>query len=127
MRKHSKISLILTLALVMIFSLSLVAFSADDDDLIKTLNDKKIKKRAEAAQKLGEKKVVKAVKPLLKMLENDEASNVRIVAAVALYNIGNEKAIPVMKERAEKDENKTVRNVLTGLVKKMEEARLSKK
>jgi len=127
MKKHSKTSLTLALSLVMVLSLSLMAFSADTKALINALNDENPTARSNAALKLGELKAKEAVEPLLKMLEKEKASNVRIVVAVALLKIGDEKALSTLKKLAEKDKNQTVRTVLQGVVKKMEEAKLAKK
>ena len=60
------------------------------------------------------------------MLQKDKESCVRIVAAMALFQIANENIIPVLKERAKKDDSKTVRRVLTGIVMEMEQKYLAK-
>lgn len=127
MKRYSKFSLVLALSLIIVFCLSFLAFSADTKALIKALNDEKATVRSDAALKLGELKAKEAVKPLLKMLKTDKSSNVRIVAAVALLKIGDETSLPEIKKLAEKDQNQTVRTVLQGVVKKMEEAKFAKK
>ena len=60
-----------------------------------------------------------SVELISKMLKNDKLYNARISAALALYNIGDKSVLPVLQERAKSDENKTVRTVLLGIIKRM--------
>ncbi len=123
----------LSLALVLTIFLSgvLVAQTANDKEydqyLIKSLQDENLGIRSSAAQLLGERKVAEAVKPLVKMLTAEENSSVRIVAAMAIYNIGDEKALPTLKKVAASDKNKTVRHVVGAIVQKMEKVELAQK
>lgn len=123
----------LSLALVLTVFLSgiLVAQPINDKEydqyLIKSLQDENLGIRSSAAQLLGERKVAEAVQPLAKMLTTEENTSVRIVAAIALYKIGDEKALPTLKKVAADDKNKTVRQVVGAIVQKMENVELAQK
>ena len=97
-----------------------------DQNLIQCLKDDNIGIRSSAAQLLGERKVVQAVDPLIQVLQNEKDFKVRIVAAIALHKIGDEKALPVLKKVAQTDRNKTVRRVLSGIVQDLENQKLAK-
>lgn len=88
--------------------------------LINSLKDENIGIRTSAAQLLGERKVQEAVDPLIKMLKSEKQYNARIVIAVALFNIGDEKALPELKKAAKSDKDKCVRIVATAIVHKMQ-------
>jgi len=98
-----------------------------DQYLIKSLNDENLGVRASAAQLLGERKVKDAVDPLVKMVKSEENCSARIVAAMALYQIGAEEALPTLKAVAVKDKNKTVRRVVTAIVNQMESLQVAQK
>lgn len=87
--------------------------------LIKALKDSNVGIRASAAQLLGDRKVQDAVKPLLKMLKSEKNNSAKIVAALALYKIGEEKALPELKQLAKCDRCKTVRHVALAIVNEM--------
>jgi HEAT repeat protein len=88
--------------------------------LINSLNDENIGIRTSAAQLLGERKVQEAVDPLIKMLKSEKQYSARIVVAVALFNIGDEKALPELKKVAKSDKDKCVRVVAAAIVQKMQ-------
>ena len=123
--------LILALVLTIFLSRVLVAQPVSDKEynqfLIKSLQDENIGIRSSAAQLLGERQVNEAVEPLVKMLTTEENSSVRIVVAIALYKIGDENALPVLKKVAATDKNKTVRKVAGAIVQKFEKAELAQK
>jgi HEAT repeat protein len=129
MKNLMKLSLALILTLFLINSV--VAQQPDDESydkyLLKCLKDENMGIRASAAQLLGERKVQAAVKPLIKMLKTDKAYNARIVAAVALYKIGDERAIPELKKLAFCDHCKTVRHVAAAIAQEMKNIQLAKK
>ena len=131
MKKLSKISMMLTMALVLTVLFSSVGFSKVIDEydqyLIKSLKDENIGVRSSAAQLIGDRRVEAAVKPLIKMLKTEKSYACRIVAAKALYDIGNQEALPVLKKVASHDKNKTVRRVVTAIVKEMENVSFAKK
>jgi HEAT repeat protein len=98
-----------------------------DQYLIKALQDENLGIRTSAAQLLGERKVVEAVEPLAKMLKTEENTSARIVYAMALYQIGDEKATVALKKAAAKDKNKTVRRVVSAMVQKLESVEVAQK
>lgn len=134
MKTASKIGLILVLALIITAFISGAVLSNEEMNeqeynkyLIKALKDENIGIRSSAAQLLGERKVQEAVKPLVNMLKTEKNYAVRIVAALALHQIGDEKLIPVFKEQYKRDRNRTVKHVLAGLVENMETNLYAKK
>ncbi len=98
-----------------------------DQYLIKALKDENIGIRSSAAQLLGERKVQEAVKPLVNLLKTEKHYGVRIVVAVALHQIGDEKVLSILKERYKKDRNQTVKHVLAGLIENLENAQYANK
>lgn len=124
MKTYSKVGIILAMLVLLIFAMNTIAFSADlskeNKKLLQELKSEKYDVRVKAAQKLGENKCCDAIKPLVKILKNDAKYNARIVAAHSLYKIGDKKVLQILKERAKLDDNKTVRTVLEGIIKKME-------
>ena len=129
MKRSAKIGLALTLVLVLASALLAQPNNAFDYDnyLIKSLNDENIGIRASAAQLLGDRKVDLAVEPLMTMLQKEDIYSARIVAAIALYKIGDEKAYTIIKKTAKNDSNQTVRRVLTGIVRQIESAQYAQK
>jgi len=119
-----KLYLLSALTMIILLSVSFFSFAKDIEtkhkELIQSLSNNNMDVRTKAAQKLGEDKVLAAVKPLTNMLTNDKVYNARIAAALALFNIGDKQVLPLLKERSQTDENKTVRTVLDGIIKKME-------
>ena len=61
------------------------------------------------------------VRNLIEMMQHDEAFQARIIAAMALYKIGDPKAFDAIKEQAEKDPRQTVRTALRGLCQKIDQ------
>ena len=131
MKSHVKFKMMMAIVLVVVLSLSSVGFakgvSEYDQYLINALKDKNIGVRASAAQLLGDRRVQEAIKPLIKMLKSEKDYACRIIAAKALYDIGDPKVLPLLKKVAKKDKNKTVRRVVTAIVQEMENVKLVKK
>jgi len=123
----------LSLALMVIILLTSVSFAQSTDNkeydqyLIKSLQDENIGIRCSAAKLLGERKVTDAVKPLTKMLKYEQNTSARIVYAMALYQIGDDKALPTLKKVASRDKNKTVRRVVSAIVREMEDVQVAQK
>ncbi len=92
--------------------------SADQKNLAALQNDK-ADARAEAARKLGESRCKEAVDPLIQLMQNDKEYRVRIVAGMALLQIGDTRAMEAIKEQSMSDKNKTVRAALAGVAKEM--------
>jgi len=131
MKSYVKFKMMMAIVLVVVLSLSSVGFakgvSEYDQYLINALKDKNIGVRASAAQLLGDRRVQEAIKPLIKMLKSEKDYACRIIAAKALYDIGDLKVLPLLKKVAKKDKNKTVRRVVTAIVQEMENVKVVKK
>lgn len=132
MKRITTISVAMALVVVLsVFSTSVFAQSVEkekyDQYLIKSLSDENVGIRSSAAQLIGERKVKEAIKPLVKMLKTEKNSSARIVAAMSLYKIGDESVLPLLKKVAAKDDNKTVRRVVTAMVHEMEGTQLANK
>lgn len=133
MKTLSKLGLTLAMVLILTVFVGSVGLAKEMNDeeynqyLLKALKDKNLGIRSSAAQILGERKVEAAVKPLTKMLKTEEHYAVRIVAAVALYQIGTDEVLSIFKERIKRDRNKTVRHVLAGLITSIENTQYAKK
>ncbi|MBN1999626.1 HEAT repeat domain-containing protein [candidate division KSB1 bacterium] len=84
--------------------------------LISSLKDKNIGIRTSAAKLLGKRQVLEATDELVDMLKMDKQYEARIVAGLALLEIGNTEVIKVIEKQAKKDRNQTVRHVLDGVV-----------
>ncbi|MFZ5519155.1 MAG: HEAT repeat domain-containing protein [Candidatus Zhuqueibacterota bacterium] len=118
------------LVLTAVLALALVSFAAAqtqplndkeyDQYLINSLQDENAGIRTSAAQLLGERKVENAVDPLIQLMRSDKCHSVRIIAALALYKIGDKRALPDIKNLAKTDTYRCVRVVATGIVMKME-------
>lgn len=121
-----------SLILVMIISGSVLAQQEMSEKeynqyLVNSLKDENIGIRTSAAQLLGERKVQEAVEPLIKMLKSEKRYSARIVVALALFNIGDQKALPELEQLAKKDKCKCVRVVATGIVLKMQTLEVAQK
>ena len=98
---------------------AVIPVAAEEDEstrLIKALRADNIGWRVSAAQILGENKEVRAVKPLIRMLQKDLKYSARVSAAVALAQIGDKKALRALKKSARNDRNGTVRTVARGAI-----------
>ena len=93
--------------------------------LIERLKDDNIGVRTSAAQLLGDRKVEMAVEPLLKMVKTEKRYCARLVAAVALYKIGDKSVIPELKKCAASDKCKTVRHVLLAIIIEMQKEKFA--
>ncbi len=98
---------------------AVIPVAAEEDAttrLIKALRADNLGRRVSAAHILGENKEVRAVKPLIQMLENDLNYSARISAAVALAQIGDKKALSALKHSAINDSDGNVRSVARGAI-----------
>lgn len=64
-----------------------------------------------AVYHLGEQKSQKAVIPLMDVLRTDSAAEARIMAALSLYKIGDQRGIFAIKKAIEFDKNEQVRKM----------------
>jgi len=133
MKTASKLGATLVFAIIVSIFISGVCLSQEKDEkeynkyLLKALKDDNVGIRSSAIQLLGERKVEEAVKPLTKMLKIEKHYGVRIMAALALYQIRTDEVLPILKQRAKRDRSKTVRHVLAGLIESLESAQYAKK
>ncbi len=79
--------------------------------LIMGINSDNFGLRTSAAYMLGELKCEKGVIPLMRMLKSEEREDARIVAALALLKIGNEKGIFAIKQAIRFDQSDRVRRL----------------
>jgi HEAT repeat protein len=88
--------------------------------IVLLLKSDKLEVRATAAQMLGEMCCKDAVDLLVDMMKNDAAAGGRMVAANALAKIKDCSVIPDLREQANCDKSKTVRNVLNAIADQLE-------
>ena len=110
------ISAMLTAGMILGAVISVAAEEDETTRLIKALRAENLGRRVSAAHILGENKEVRAVKPLIQMLENDIKYSARISAAVALAQIGDKEALSALKNSARNDRDGNVRTVARGAI-----------
>ena len=110
------ISAMLTAGMILGAVISIAAEEDETKRLIKALRADNLGRRVSAAHILGENKEVRAVKPLIQMLENDIKYSARISAAVALAQIGDKEALSALKNSARNDRDGNVRTVARGAI-----------
>lgn len=88
-------------------------------ELLVALRSKNVISRQIAAQHLGQMSDHRCLEPLITTLANDPAPSVRLRAALALADYGDQQAIQALK-RALKDRNKAVRNSAERALKRLE-------
>ena len=64
-----------------------------------------------ASYYLGERKSSKAVVPLMKILKSDKSPEARIMAALSLFKIGDERGIYAIKQAVQFDDNEWVKKM----------------
>lgn len=114
---------VMYLVIVMFYSTNFI-YSQDSITVVPKINDEDIEinylKGAEsdnlglkisAAFQLGERKSRKAVIPLMEVLREDSAPEARIMAALSLYKIGDERGIFAIKKAMEFDNSGQVRQM----------------
>jgi hypothetical protein len=67
--------------------------------------------RISASYYLGERKSSKAVIPLMKILKSDKSPEARIMAALSLFKIGDERGIYAIKQAIQFDDNDWVKKM----------------
>jgi len=77
--------------------------------LIMGINSNNFGLRTSAAYMLGELKCEKGVIPLMRMLKSENREDARIVAALALFKIGNAKGIFAIKQAIKFDQSERVK------------------
>ena len=86
-----------------------------EQNLLVGLNSQNDGLKTSSAYSLGELNSSKAVIPLLKMLRNDNKECNRIMAALALYKIGDARGINAIKQRIRFDDSERVRKMCSTL------------
>jgi len=111
---------VITTVLILIITLSTIAFSGDNStkkndntentiaSLIEGLNSDNTGLKTSCAYMLGELNLTEGIIPLMKLLRNDESEEVRICAALALYKIGTPVSIFAVKQAIRFDESERV-------------------
>ena len=94
--------------------------TAKQKEMLSALNSDKAEVRAKAAEKLGVQCCKQAVDVLVQMMKTDDVASLRIIAANALWKIGESRAVAEIKEQARIDKNKTVRTTLAAIADKFE-------
>jgi galactitol-specific phosphotransferase system IIC component len=112
-----KCSFTLLFALVAVSAMAadLPAAGSYDDYLLDSMKDKNVGIRTSAAILLGERRVMAAKEPLVRMLTRDKAYQARIIAGLALLKLGDVEALSIVQKCAKSDKNQTVRHVLAGV------------
>ncbi len=82
-----------------------------DNSLLMGVKTNNLGLKVSAAYYLGERQSSRAVIPLMDVLHTDESVEARIIAALSLYKIGEEKGIYAIKRAIEFDENEQVRRM----------------
>ena len=114
----------MTKLILVLFSLNIFSTFAGNDQegkvkdsaiesLLMGINSDNFGLRTSAANMLGELKCEKAIIPLMRMLKSEIKESARIVAALALLKIGNEKGIFAIKQAIRFDDSKRVRKLCT--------------
>ena len=93
------------------------------DLLIAALSDENSFVRMKATQVLGKSRDIRAIKPLILRLKNDDENSVRCAAIASLGEIGDPSAIEALGEGL-KDPDKTIRIWTTEALKKIQDPRV---
>ena len=95
-------------------SLEVVSRITDEDieiNYLKGIESDNLGLRISSAYQLGERKSKKAVIPLMDALRNDSSVEVRIMAALSLYKIGDQRGIFAIKKAIDFDKNEQVKQM----------------
>lgn len=76
---------------------------------LEALNDPQPQTRVEAVLRLGRRKDIRAVRPLVRILQEDSSPQVREAAARALGLLGSAEALPGLQQAASADPEREVR------------------
>lgn len=88
-----------------------ISDSAIDDNYLQGVKSDNMGLRVSATYYLGERESGKAVIPLMNVLHNDKAPEARIMAALSLYKIGDQRGIYALKGAMTEDSNEWVRSM----------------
>jgi HEAT repeat protein len=90
-----------------------------DSTLLHYLEHKNDGLRSSAVQLLGERKSNIAVEPLIQLLTVEKHPGIRIIISLALWKIGDAKALPVLQNLAKEDKDNLVRKVVRSIILRM--------
>jgi len=112
--------------IVLILLSAFVAYSQDNIEVVDRITDVDIDQnlilgvetdnlglKVSASYYLGERKSSRGVIPLMHLLHNDESPEVRIIAALSLFKIGDERGIFAVKKAIEFDKTFLIRYLKT--------------
>jgi HEAT repeat protein len=85
--------------------------SSIDDNYLMGVESDNMGLRVSATYYLGERESGKAVIPLMNVLHSDKAPEARIMAALSLYKIGDQRGIYAIKGAMTEDSNEWVRSM----------------
>lgn len=110
--------------LLLVLLSTFITYSQDTVEVIERITESDIDKnyiegvksdnlglRVSASYYLGERKSSRGVIPLMYVLRNDDSAEARIMAALSLFKIGDERGIFAIQKAIEFDENKQVRKM----------------
>jgi HEAT repeat protein len=110
--------------LLLVLLSTFVTYSQDTVEVIERITESDIDKnyiegvksdnlglRVSASYYLGERKSSRGVIPLMYVLRNDDSAEARIMAALSLFKIGDERGIFAIQKAIEFDENEQVRKM----------------
>lgn len=108
-----------SLMILFFISLSISLFaqettSSDDvviANLVNGVESENLGLKISSVYYLGEKKAEESVIPLMKILKNDENPQARIIAALSLLKIGNEKGMFAVKRAIKFDDDEQVQRM----------------
>jgi hypothetical protein len=81
------------------------------DNLLEGINSENVGLKVSCIYYLGERKADKAVIPLMGILKSKTSDDIRIVAALSLFKIGDGRGIYAIKQRREFDESEQVKRM----------------
>jgi hypothetical protein len=114
-----KVKELITILLVLLFSLTSLAAESDDnkkyrqieDNLLVGINTENRGLQISCAYFLGEMQSERAIIPLLKMLKSGETEEERIIAALSLAKIKSERGLFAIKQRIKYDDSERVQRL----------------
>ena len=114
-----KINRLLTILLVLTFSITSLAsstiteekYTQIEDNLLVGINSENLGLQVSCAYFLGEMKSDRAIIPLLRMLKSGDTEEQRIIAALSLAKIKSERGLFAIKQRIKFDDSERVQRL----------------
>ncbi|MFC2084561.1 HEAT repeat domain-containing protein [Bacteroidota bacterium] len=121
MKTYSKFFILLSTLLVLCFNNTLsqdtlktgkrVTADMIIDNLLEGIKSENEGLKVSSSYYLGEREADKALIPLMSILHNDKLEEARIMAALSLFKIGDERGLFAVKNAAEEDQSQIVRRM----------------